>query len=75
MAKDKIKDLLKNKYFDFIIIILINIIFFCTFNYLYQPKYEQVDDFIIMNLISKMDGNYSIYGIHMHPVICIIIIG
>ena len=74
MIKEKIGRVIHGKFFGLILIIIINISFFILCNILFEPKYEQVDDFIIMNLISKSDGNYSIYGIQMHPLICGIII-
>lgn len=74
MLKETIKKISNNKYFIPIFIIVINILFFLMCNKAFTPKYEQVDDFIIMNLISKSDGNYNIYGVQMHPIICGIII-
>ena len=73
-SKEIIKKVLNNKYFDLILIIFINIIFFIFCNNIFTLKYEQVDDFMIMNLISKSDGIYSVYGIQIHPIICAIII-
>ena len=72
--KKKIQGAINSKYFELILVIFINIIFFTICNKLFTFKYEQVDDFIIMNLVSKADGIYSIYGIQMHPIICEIII-
>ena len=74
MIKEKINKIKNNKFFDLIVVVSINMIFFIISNYLFEFKYEQVDDFIIMNLISKADGSYSIYGVQMHPIICAIII-
>ena len=74
MLKEKAKKFLENKYFGVILVTIINIVFFVVCNKLFTFKYEQVDDFIIMNLISKMDGSYSVYGVQMHPIICGIII-
>lgn len=74
MIKNKTRKIVDNKYFELILVIIINAFFFIICNKLFTPKYEQVDDFIIMNLISNMDGNYSLYGIQMHPLICQIII-
>lgn len=74
MIKEKVQKVLDSKYFELMLVVIINIVFFIICNKLFTPKYEQVDDFIIMNLISKMDGNYSLYGIQMHPIICGIII-
>jgi len=72
--KERAKKLTENKYFAIIISIIINAIFFVICNVIFTPKYEQIDDFIIMNLISKSDGAYSLYGVQMHPIICGIII-
>lgn len=68
--KEKILKITNRKYFELIVIVLINLIFFIICNTLFEFKYEQVDDFIIMNLISKSDGLYSLYGVQIHPVIC-----
>lgn len=73
-VKEKINKILNNKYFDVVLIIFINIIFFLVCNILFTPRYEQVDDFIIMTLISKADGMYTVYGVQIHPIICAIII-
>ncbi len=72
--KEKIKKVINSKYFPLIFVILVNIILFIACNKLFTPTYEQVDDFLIMNLISKADGAYTIYGIQIHPIICGIII-
>lgn len=74
MIQEKTKKILDSKYFGLIVVVIINTIFFIVCNKLFTLKYEQVDDFIIMNLISKADGAYSVYGIQMHPIICGIII-
>lgn len=52
------------------IIISINIIIFALVNLLFDIKYEQVDDFIIYNLYSGLDGTYNMHGIYIHPIIC-----
>lgn len=72
--KGKINKILNSKYFEVILSILINMIFFLACHILFTPQYEQVDDFIIMTLISKADGMYTIYGVQIHPIICAIII-
>lgn len=72
--KDKIGKIINSKYFDIIFVILINVIFFVLCNSLFTPKYEQIDDFMIMNLISKADGFSTLYGVQIHPLICGIII-
>lgn len=63
--------MLKNK--KLIIVILINICIFFITNILFNIKYEQVDDFIIYNLYSGLDGTYNIHGIYIHPLICFIL--
>ena len=45
------------------IVILINLIIFALVNIMFDIKYEQVDDFIIYNLYSGLDGTYNIHGI------------
>lgn len=62
---------LKNK--SLIIIILINLIIFCFTNLIFDIKYEQVDDFIIYNLYSGLDGTYNFHGVYLHPIICIVL--
>ena len=56
-----------------LIIILINIFIFGITNIMFNIKYEQVDDFIIYNLYSGLDGTYNIHGIYIHPAICVIL--
>ena len=56
-----------------LIIILINIFIFGITNIMFNIKYEQVDDFIIYNLYSGLDGTYNIHGIYIHPAICAIL--
>ena len=58
---------------NLMIIVFINLIIFGVTNILFDIKYEQVDDFIIYNLYSGLDGTYNIHGIYIHPVICFII--
>lgn len=54
-------------------IIFINLIIFGIANLVFSIKYEQVDDFIIYNLYSGLDGTYNFHGIYIHPIICCII--
>ena len=63
----------RSKYIRLSIIVLINIIIFGVTNLVFDLKYEQVDDFIIYNLYSGLDGTYNIHGIYMHPVLCMVI--
>ena len=56
-----------------LIIILINLIIFSIVNTVFDIKYEQVDDFIIYNLYSGLDGTYNFHGVYIHPVICILV--
>ena len=71
--KNKISEIINKKYFIPIFVILLNTVFFILFNIFLQPRYETIDDFIMMKIISKLDGNYSIYGIFIHPALCTII--
>lgn len=54
-------------------IIAINLAIFVFVNVVFYLKYEQVDDFIIYNLYSGLDGTYNVHGIYVHPLICFII--
>lgn len=56
-----------------IIIIFINLIIFGITNIIFDIKYEQVDDFIIYNLYSGLDGTYNLHGVYIHPLICLIL--
>lgn len=40
---------------------------------MFDIKYEQVDDFIIYNLYSGLDGTYNLHGIYIHPILCILL--
>ena len=55
------------------IVIMINFLIFVLNNLIFNIKYEQVDDFIIYNLYSGLDGTYNFHGIYIHPIICIIL--
>lgn len=55
------------------IIVLINILIFCLCNIIFDVKYEQVDDFIMYNLYSGLDGTYNLHGVYCHPIICLFI--
>lgn len=56
-----------------LIIMLINFLIFFIANTLFDVKYEQVDDFIIYNLYSGLDGTYNLHGVYIHPFICLVI--
>ena len=56
-----------------LIAILINLTIFVTVNIMCNMKYEQVDDFMIYNLYSGLDGTYNMHGIYIHPAICFIL--
>ncbi len=62
---------IKNK--NLWIVILINLFVFVIVNILFDIKYEQVDDFIIYNLYSGLDGTYNIHGVYIHPLLCLFI--
>lgn len=66
-------ELAKKKTNKLLIVILINLVIFGMTNILFDIKYEQVDDFIIYNLYSGLDGTYNVHGVYIHPVICFII--
>ena len=68
---EKIKNF---KYIEVVAALLLTLIFFIFFNIFFQLKYEQIDDFTMMSIISSANGNYSLYAIFIHPVICGIII-
>ena len=61
------------KTINLLLIIIINLTIFIVCNSLFSIKYEQVDDFIIYNLYSGLDGTYNIHGVYIHPVICFVI--
>ena len=67
MLKNKFNNLINNKYFIPIIIILTTIVFFLIINLIFEPRYETIDDFMMMNIISKSDGTYSFYSVYIHP--------
>ena len=52
-----------------LIVCIINILIFIFANTLFQVKYEQVDDFIIYNMYSGLDGTFNIHGIYIHPLL------
>ena len=60
----------KKKTNKLLIVIIINLSLFGMTNILFDIKYEQVDDFIIYNLYSGLDGTYNVHGVYIHPVIC-----
>lgn len=63
----------KKKTNQLLIIVVINLVIFGMANILFNIKYEQVDDFIIYNLYSGLDGTYNIHGVYIHPIICFVI--
>ena len=63
----------KNVNKNLMLVICINVIIFCFSNFIFDIKYEQVDDFIIYNLYSGLDGTYNFHGIYVHPLLCIIL--
>ena len=64
-------EMTKKKYL--VIVVIVNLLIFATVNLLFNIKYEQVDDFIIYNLYSGLDGTYNIHGVYIHPMICLIL--
>lgn len=73
MLKEKVNKLVNSKYFISCFVIVINFIFFIICNFIFEPRYETVDDFTIMKIISKLDGTYSFYSIYIHPILSFII--
>ena len=55
------------------LVIAINLLIFSMTSIFFNIKYEQVDDFIIYNLYSGLDGTYNFHGVYIHPIICILI--
>ena len=64
---------IKNNYKTLMIVAGINVLVFAIVNLIFDIKYEQVDDFIIYNLYSGLDGTYNIQGVYIHPVLCFIL--
>ncbi len=56
-----------------VLVIVINLLIFSITNIFFNIKYEQVDDFIIYNLYSGLDGTYNFHGVYIHPILCILI--
>jgi 4-amino-4-deoxy-L-arabinose transferase-like glycosyltransferase len=56
-----------------LLVIVINLLIFSIANIFFNIKYEQVDDFIIYNLYSGLDGTYNFHGVYIHPILCILI--
>ena len=64
---------IRNNYKTLICIAGINVLIFAIVNLIFDIKYEQVDDFIIYNLYSGLDGTYNIHGVYIYPVLCFIL--
>ena len=64
---------LNNNHKKLVIVIFINLLIFIICNSVCNIKYEEVDDFIIYNLYSGLDGTYNLHGVYIHPLICLII--
>lgn len=73
MLKKKINKVINSKYFIPCFVIVINMMFVVICNVLFEPRYETVDDFTIMKIISKLDGTYNFYAIHIYPILSFII--
>lgn len=71
MKKINLKKIKINR--ELIITLLINVIIFVGTNLLFDVKYEQVDDFIMYNLYSGLDGTYNWHAVYMHPLLCVIL--
>lgn len=73
-AIDYINKKLSNfKYKKLSIVLIINIIIFVSINVICQLKYDEMDDFVMMTLLSGVDGTYSPYCIFIHPFVSTII--
>lgn len=71
--KDKLRKVVNSKYFVPCFVIAINATIFIICNLLFEVGYETIDDFTIMKIISKLDGTYNIYSVHIHPILSFII--
>lgn len=69
MNHQRIKKYAQNKYFIPIVVLVVNILFFIIFNRLFEIRYEELDDFTIMNIIAKSDGTYNYLSVHNHPIL------
>lgn len=58
------------KQLNLCIVIIVNLFIFVIVGLMFNYRYEQVDDFIIYNLYSGLDGTHGIYGIYIHPILC-----
>ncbi|MFI3202365.1 MAG: hypothetical protein R3Y54_12750, partial [Eubacteriales bacterium] len=57
----------------FSITFFINLIIFILFNSIFEIRYEQVDDFILLSLYSGIDGIYNTNTIFFHPFLSFIL--
>lgn len=73
MKNTKLQNVINSKYFIPCLVIVINITFFILSNILLKPRFETLDDFTIMKIISKLDGTYSYYSVYIHPLLSFII--
>lgn len=64
---------IKDNYKTLLVVAFINLLIFGVTNLIFNIKYEQVDDFIIYNLYSGLDGTYNVHGVYIHPLICFIL--
>ena len=64
---------IKDNYKTLLVVAFINVLIFGVTNLIFNIKYEQVDDFIIYNLYSGLDGTYNVHGVYIHPLICFIL--
>ena len=69
MIKERLNKIVNDKYFNTILAIFINLTIFIVCNILFQLRYETVDDFTIMKIISKLDGTYSFFSVYIHPIL------
>lgn len=67
--KEKILKITNKKYFSLLIAIIMNSVLIIIFNCFCEMNYETIDDFTISNILSKTDGTYNFYTIHIHPIL------
>lgn len=67
--KEKILKIVNKTYFPLLITIIMNLFLVIIFNFFCEINYETIDDFTISNILSKTDGTYNFYTIHIHPIL------
>ena len=62
-TEQKLIDITKNKYFVPVFVMSLNVLLFLICNLFLKPRFETIDDFMIVKILSALDGNYSIFSI------------